>query len=152
MIRDNIEDAIIRTTLITGFPSESEDDIDELEDFIRDIKFNKLGVFAYSQEEGTKAGKMKEQIDEDVKKQRQDRIMNVQYEIANRLNKTYIGKTFTAIVDEVYEDYVVARSYMDVIEVDTVIYVTTDKKHKKGDFIKVIITDTLEYDLKAEEV
>lgn len=152
LIRDNIEGAIIRTTLITGFPSESEDDIDELEDFIRDIKFNKLGVFAYSQEEGTKAGKMKEQIDEDIKKQRQDRIMNVQYEIASRLNEAYIGRTFTAIIDEVYEDYVVARSYMDVIEVDTVIYVTTDKKHKKGDFIKVLITDTLEYDLKAEEV
>lgn len=152
MIRENIKDAIIRTTLITGFPSETQEDIDELEEFVREMKFNKLGVFAYSKEEGTKAGNMKEQLDEDVKKQRQSRIMNAQYEIVKDINNTFIGSKFKVIIDEIYEDYVVARSYMDVIEVDTVIYVSTDKKHTKGEFIDVIITDVLDYDLKAEEV
>lgn len=152
MIRQNIKDAIIRTTLITGFPSETDEDMKQLEDFVRQMKFNKLGVFAYSKEEGTKAGIMKEQIDEDTKNKRKETIMSIQYDIAKEINENYIGKKFKVIIDEVYEDYLVARSYMDIIEVDTVIYVTSDKKHTKGDFINVCITDVLDYDLKAEEI
>ena len=152
LIRDNIPNAMIRTTLITGFPSETEEDVKQLEDFVKEIKFNKLGVFVYSKEEGTKAGNMKEQIEEEVKIKRKDKIMNTQFSIAKSLNRSYIGNEYKAIVDEVYEDYMVARSYMDVIEVDTVIYVSTDKKHKKGDFINLVITDVLDYDLKAMEV
>lgn len=152
LIRDNIDDAIIRTTLIAGFPSETEEDINELADFVRGMKFNKLGVFPYSKEEGTKAGTMKEQLDEDVKGQRADMIMALQREIVLEQNEGYVGKEYRAIIDEVYEDYVVARSYMDVIEVDTVIYVDTKEHHHKGDFINVKITDVLDYDLKAKEV
>ena len=152
LIRSNIKDAIIRTTLITGFPTESQEDIDELADFVRQMKFDKLGVFPYSREEGTKAGNMDGQIEQDVKNQRAEMIMRLQQEIVRERNESYVGRIFSAIVDEVYEDYVVARSYMDVIEVDTVIYVQTETAHKKGDFIEVKITDVLDYDLKGVEV
>ena len=152
LIRSNIKDAIIRTTLIAGFPTESQEDIDELADFVRQMKFDKLGVFPYSREEGTKAGNMDGQIEQDVKNQRAEMIMRLQQEIVRERNESYVGRIFSAIVDEVYEDYVVARSYMDVIEVDTVIYVQTETAHKKGDFIEVKITDVLDYDLKGVEV
>lgn len=152
LIRSNIKDAIIRTTLIAGFPTESQEDIDELANFVRQMKFDKLGVFPYSREEGTKAGNMEGQIEQDVKNQRADMIMRLQQEIVREKNESYVGRTFSAIIDEVYEDYVVARSYMDVIEVDTVIYVQTEISHAKGDFIEVKITDVLDYDLKGVEV
>ena len=152
LIRSNIKDAIIRTTLITGFPTESDEDIEELADFVSQMKFDKLGVFPYSREEGTKAGNMDGQIEQDVKNQRAEMIMRLQQEIVREKNESYVGRIFSAIVDEVYEDYVVARSYMDVIEVDTVIYVQTETSHKKGDFIEVKITDVLDYDLKGVEV
>jgi hypothetical protein len=152
LIRSNIKDAIIRTTLIAGFPTESQEDIDELADFVRQMKFNKLGVFQYSREEGTKAGNMDGQIEQDVKNQRAEMIMRLQQEIVREKNESYVGRTFSAIIDEVYDDYIVARSYMDVIEVDTVIYVSTEKTHKKGEFIDVKITDVLDYDLKGVEV
>lgn len=152
LIRSNIKDAIIRTTLIAGFPTESDEDIDELADFVRQMKFDKLGVFPYSREEGTKAGNMDGQIEQDVKNQRAEMIMRLQQNIVREKNESYVGRIFSAIIDEVYEDYVVARSYMDVIEVDTVIYVGTEKTHKKGEFIDVKITDVLDYDLKGVEV
>ncbi len=152
LIRSNIKDAIIRTTLITGFPTESDEDIEELADFVSQMKFDKLGVFPYSREEGTKAGNMDGQIEQDVKNQRAEMIMRLQQEIVREKNESYVGRLFSAIIDEVYEDYVVARSYMDVIEVDTVIYVQTETAHKKGDFIEVKITDVLDYDLKGVEV
>ena len=152
LIRSNIKDAIIRTTLITGFPTESDEDIEELADFVSQMKFDKLGVFPYSREEGTKAGNMDGQIEQDVKNQRAEMIMRLQQDIVREKNESYVGRIFSAIVDEVYEDYVVARSYMDVIEVDTVIYVQTETSHKKGDFIEVKITDVLDYDLKGVEV
>jgi ribosomal protein S12 methylthiotransferase rimO len=152
LIRSNIKDAIIRTTLITGFPTESDEDIEELADFVSQMKFDKLGVFPYSREEGTKAGNMDGQIEQDVKNQRAEMIMRLQQDIVREKNESYVGRIFSAIVDEVYEDYVVARSYMDVIEVDTVIYVQTETAHKKGDFIEVKIADVLDYDLKGVEV
>ena len=152
LIRSNIKDAIIRTSLITGFPTESDEDIEELADFVSQMKFDKLGVFPYSREEGTKAGNMDGQIEQDVKNQRVEMIMRLQQEIVRERNESYVGRIFSAIVDEVYEDYVVARSYMDVIEVDTVIYVQTETAHAKGDFIEVKITDVLDYDLKGVEV
>ena len=152
LIRSNIKDTIIRTTLITGFPTESDEDIEELADFVSQMKFDKLGVFPYSREEGTKAGNMDGQIEQDVKNQRAEMIMRLQQEIVRERNESYVGRIFSAIIDEVYEDYVVARSYMDVIEVDTVIYVQTETAHKKGDFIEVKITDVLDYDLKGVEV
>ena len=116
------------------------------------MKFDKLGVFPYSREEGTKAGNMEGQIEQDVKNQRAEMIMRLQQEIVREKNESYVGRTFSAIIDEVYDDYIVARSYMDVIEVDTVIYVGTEKTHKKGEFIDVKITDVLDYDLKGVEV
>jgi ribosomal protein S12 methylthiotransferase rimO len=152
LIRSNIKDAIIRTTLITGFPTESDEDIEELADFVSQMKFDKLGVFPYSKEEGTKAGNMDGQIEQDVKNQRAEMIMRLQQDIVREKNESYVGRTFSVIIDEVYEDYIVARSYMDVIEVDTVIYVGTKKTHKKGEFIDVKITDVLDYDLKGVEV
>ena len=152
LIRSNIKDAIIRTTLITGFPTESDEDIEELADFVSQMKFDKLGVFPYSREDVTYAVNMLCQIEQYVKNQRAEIILRLQQYIVREKNESYVGRIFSAIVDEVYEDYVVARSYMDVIEVDTVIYVQTETAHKKGDFIEVKIADVLDYDLKGVEV
>ena len=104
LIRSNIKDAIIRTTLITGFPTESDEDIEELADFVSQMKFDKLGVFPYSREEGTKAGNMDGQIEQDVKNQRAEMIMRLQQDIVREKNESYVGRIFSAIVDEVYED------------------------------------------------
>ena len=95
---------------------------------------------------------MQGQLDEDIKKQRANMIMELQRKIVQEQNSKFVGKTYKVIIDEIYDDYVVARTYMDVIEVDTVIYVDTKLHHNKGDFINVKIVDVLDYDLKAVEV
>lgn len=153
LIRNTIPDAVIRTTLITGFPTETETEHKQLVKFIKEVKFDKLGAFTYSREEGTVAGNMNEQIKEDVKLARQKEIMDAQYEIVQEKNKALLGKTFEVVIDEINPDYLVARSYRDVIEVDTVIIVKDfSDKPSVGDFIKVEITDILDYDLEGKEV
>ncbi|TRW25029.1 30S ribosomal protein S12 methylthiotransferase RimO [Criibacterium bergeronii] len=153
LIRSTIPDAVIRTTLITGFPTETETEHKQLVKFIKEVKFDKLGAFTYSREEGTVAGNMNEQIKEDVKLARQKEIMDAQYEIVQEKNKALLGKTFEVVIDEINADYLVARSYRDVIEVDTVIIVKDfSDKPSVGDFIKVEITDILDYDLEGKEV
>lgn len=153
LIRSTIPGAVIRTTLITGFPTETETEHKQLVKFIKEVKFDKLGAFTYSREEGTVAGNMNEQIKEDVKLARQKEIMDAQYEIVQEKNKALLGKTFEVVIDEINADYLVARSYRDVIEVDTVIIVKNfSDKHSVGDFIKVEITDILDYDLEGKEV
>lgn len=151
-LRKNMPDIIIRTTLIVGFPSESEKDFNDLIDFIQEIKFNKLGVFPYSQEEGTPACKLPNQIDEDVKNERKDKIMELQKYISANALREYIGKTIKVIVegkmvdDEVY----CGRSYMDCYDIDGLVFFNSETEILSGEFLNILITDALDYDLIGE--
>jgi ribosomal protein S12 methylthiotransferase len=150
-LRSRIPDLAIRTSLIVGFPSESEDEFKELIDFIRDVKFERLGCFRYSQEEGTAAFDLKPQIAEDIKDKRFDIIMETQNSIAKELNARLIGKELKVLTEEEEEErYYISRSEFDAPEVDGVVYIRKNKRIEPGDFVNVRIEDVLDYDLIAE--
>ena len=148
-IRTEIPNAVIRTTLIVGFPGETEENFNELYDFVKETKFDKLGAFTYSKEDGTPAARLKEQIHHMTKKSRYNKIMNVQKEISKEIQKNYIGNTYKVLIDSKSFDgkYYIGRTYMDVPEIDGVVYIKNTKKYNNGDFVQVKITDTNEYDL-----
>jgi len=152
-LRDNIPDICIRTTLITGFPGEKGSDQKILKEFVSDIKFDRLGVFTYSPEEGTAAAKMPGQVPEWLKRRRRDQIMKLQQEIVFEKNKDAVGKLFEVMVEGrlVKEDVYVTRSYMDAPGVDGYIFVKSGRDLISGDMIKVRITDARDYDLVGEE-
>lgn len=152
-LRKAMPDISIRTTLITGFPGETEEDFDDLYDFVNEIEFERLGVFTYSQEEGTEAALSDNQIDEDLKVQRKDSIMRRQIDISLEKNKKFIGKEVLVLIDEIEKDDVyIGRTMYDAPEIDNSVIVTSSKEHKVGDFIKVLINDAFDYDLVGTEV
>lgn len=143
----------IRTTLIVGFPGETEDDYDELVDFVEEEKFARLGVFTYSQEENTVAGEMENQIDEEIKAERQDGIMRRQLDISLESNREKIGQTLEVLIDEIDEDgSYIGRTEYDAPEIDNSVIFTSEKEHKIGEFATVEITDAFDYDLVGREV
>jgi ribosomal protein S12 methylthiotransferase len=146
-IRKIIPGVALRTSVITGFPSETEREAGELLDFIAETKFERLGAFIYSREEGTPAYSLKGQVPRKVKEERFSRIMAAQQEICLEINKRFMGKVIEVLIDELEGDSFLGRSQFDAPEVDGIVYVNSDKKLKAGDFVKVKITDTLEYDL-----
>lgn len=150
MIRRHIPDATIRTTIIVGFPQESEKDFEFLCRFVEEMQFDRLGVFEYSEEEGTPAAKMSGQIDPETKSQRKDRLMALQQEISYRKNKDFIGKTLKALLEDQEEGVYVGRTSRDMIEIDGIVFVNTNKNCSRGEFVDVRITDALEYDLIGE--
>lgn len=151
-IRKAIPDIRIRTTLITGFPGETEKDHEELLEFVENQKFARLGVFAYSMEEGTAAGEMENQVDEDVKAQRLDEIMRIQREISLENNCRLIGRTMEVMVDEIDEDgSYIGRTRYDAPEIDDAVIFTSDRELKAGDIVNVKIEDAFDYDLTGEE-
>ncbi|MEG0306857.1 MAG: 30S ribosomal protein S12 methylthiotransferase RimO [Clostridium sp.] len=150
-LRAAMPNITIRTTLIVGFPGETEEDFNELLDFVKDTKFDKLGVFTYSQEDGTVAAEMESQIGEDVKVQRRDTIMMVQQNISAEINKRKVGKIYDILVESKEKSVYCGRSYEMAPEIDGEIYVKCDNI-RIGSFITVKITDSLEYDLKATVV
>lgn len=153
-IRNKIPDVVIRTSLIVGFPGEKESDFDELYSFVKDTKFERLGVFKYSKEEGTPAVKLKEQIPEERKEERYDQIMSLQQEVSAENNQKIIGKELECIIDGLTDDekMYVARSYRDVPDTDGVVFIKNEKPHEIGEFVKCIINEAYEYDLIAEEL
>ncbi len=152
-LRKAIPDIHIRTTLIVGFPSESEEDFDILLDFVEKTKFARLGVFAYSQEENTVAGQMKEQIDEEIKQERLDAVMRRQLDISLGYNKEKIGQVVQVLVEERDKDRsYVGRTCYDAPEIDNSILFTSDRALKAGDMVKVIVEDAFDYDLVGREV
>ena len=154
LIRTEIPDAIIRTSLITGFPGETEEDFEDLVEFVRQAKFDRLGVFAYSQEEGTPAAKLDGQVDEEEKIARQEGIMLIQSEISEELNRKKIGQTLEVLVegrDEIIKSYF-GRTYGDSIDIDGKVFFKSDNKLTEGDLVKVLINESLEYDLFGEEI
>lgn len=152
-LRDRVPDIHIRTTFIVGFPGETEDDFDKLYNFVEYAKFDRLGVFSYSQEEGTPAAKMTNQIEDNLKEARKDSIMNLQLDISRESNKRHIGKIIEVVIE--YEDsegVYIGRSQFDAPEIDNGVIISTDKKHKAGDFIEVEIYDAFDYDILGREV
>lgn len=152
-LRSQIPDIHIRTTLIVGFPGETEEDFNILSDFVSDQKFSRLGVFTYSREEGTAAATMDNQIPEDIKQERLDCIMMKQMEISLEGNRKKIGKTLDVIVDSMEEEGVYSgRTRYDAPEIDNSVVFTSNSVHKPGDIVPVEILEAYDYDLEGREV
>lgn len=151
-LRHEIPDICLRTTLISGFPGETREDHEELLDFIGRMEFDRLGVFVYSQEEDTPAAVMPEQIPEDIKEERRAQLMELQQDIAFEAAESMIGRVVTAMVEGkvVDENAYVARTYKDAPNVDGFLFVNTGRELMTGDFVKVKITASYEYDLIGE--
>lgn len=150
-LRKSVPDIVIRTTFIVGFPGESDDDFNQLVDFIEDIKFDKLGVFEYSKEEGTRAASLDEQISDSIKEERKNEIMAIQSEISAEILSKKIGKRLEVLIEEeVDEENYVGRTYMDSPEIDGVTYVHSAKNLEIGSFVQVDVVDSLDYDLVGE--
>ena len=151
-LREEIPDIMIRTTLITGFPGETQEDHEELMEFVNDMEFERLGVFTYSPEEDTPAAEMEDQIPEDVKEERRDELMELQQEISLDNGEKLIGKTVTAMVEGKVTDEkaYVGRTYGDAPGVDGYIFINTGEMMMSGDFARVKVTGALEYDLIGE--
>lgn len=151
-IREEIPDICIRTTFITGFPGETEKDHENTMEFINEMEFDRLGVFTYSPEEDTPAAEIEHQIEEEVKKKRQEEIMELQQEIAFEAAENMVGKTLTAMIEGKVadEDAYVARTYKDAPGVDGYLFIHTDRQLMSGDFLPVLITGSNEYDLIGE--
>ncbi len=153
-LRKEIPDVILRTTLIVGFPGETEDNFNELCQFVKESKFDRLGAFAYSAEDGTPAAKFPNQVQEDIKNNRRDIIMEIQQEVSLNNLKNKVGNTYECMIENITEegDYYIARSYMDVPSEDGVIYVKFNPEYMVNEFVEVKITDSDEYDLYGEIV
>ncbi len=149
-LREKMPDIVLRTSLIVGFPGETEDDFSELYDFVSEVKFNRLGVFAYSREEDTAAYDMPNQIDEEVKLERQEKIMLLQKDISLENNKKLVGKTLKTLIEGFSEGQYFGRSYMDAPEIDGKVYFSSDKDLIPGDFCYVKVKKAYEYDLVGE--
>ncbi len=151
-IRKTIPGVYLRTSLIVGFPSETEKEFSELLDFVQEAEFDRLGAFIYSREEGTPAYNFKGQISSQLKQERLDKIMSAQREIAAGVNAKFLGKNITVLVEEKQDGAYIGRSQGDAPEVDGTVYIHTTGPLEIGKFIQVKITDTLEYDLVGEKI
>ena len=150
-LKREIPDIVLRTTYIVGFPGEDEKDFEILKNFVKEGHFTRLGVFTYSREEGTPAYSMPGQVDEVVKEKRQNEIMEIQMEVSQKILEGFIDKELTVLVEEKVDDNTfVGRSYIDAPEIDGCTYITTDRDLDIGSFVKVKITDSMEYDLIGE--
>ncbi len=175
-LRRRIPSIAIRTSLIVGFPGEGEKEFEELLDFVKAVKFERLGVFIYSREEGTPAFNFAKQVPGKIKKERFDILMSKQQEVSTEINSRFMGKEMEILIDTEYVDsflekreniypaprkppssnagsgVYLGRTYMDAPEVDGMVYVHAKDKHLPGEFVRVRIKDTLEYDLVGEEL
>ena len=151
-IRKIIPGVVLRTSIIAGFPSETEKEFKELLRFLKEVRFERLGAFIYSREENTPAYGFQGQIPEKIKIERFDAIMSLQREVSSEVNSRMIGQIIDVLIDEEENGSYLGRSQYDAPEVDGLVYVRSKQKLKAGDFVKVKINDTLEYDLIGEVV
>lgn len=151
-LRLKIPGLVIRTTLMTGFPGETEDDFEQLQRFVKEMKFERLGCFAFSPEEGTVAAALENQLPDEEKKHRGELIMDTQYGILISNNEKQIGKTLKVLCEgyDAYNDIYEGRSYMDAPEIDGKVYFTCKDELSPGDFTDVLITGYMDYDLQGE--
>ena len=152
MLREEIPDICLRTTLISGFPGETQEDFEELYRFVNEMEFDRLGVFAYSQEEDTVAAGLPDQIPEEVKEARREELMELQQAISFEKAETMIGRELDVMVEGKVadEDVYVTRTYRDAPEVNGYLFLHTDRELMSGDFVRARVTDFNEYDLIAE--
>lgn len=153
-LRKNIPDITIRTTLIAGFPGETEEEFSELLDFVKEAKFEKLGAFAYSVEDGTAAAKLPEQIEEDVKNARQEALMEAQSEVSREVQQNRLGKVVEVLCEGYDEENLmyVGRAQADSLDVDGTVYFAASDEVKIGEFVYVRILDTDNYDCTGVQV
>ncbi len=151
-LRERIPDICLRTTLISGFPGETQEDFEELYRFVNEMEFDRLGVFPYSQEEDTKAAEMPDQVPEEVKCFRRDELMELQQAIAFEKAEQMVGRVLDVMVEGKVadEDVYVTRTYRDAPNVDGYLFLNTSATLMTGDFVKVLVTDSNEYDLIGE--
>ncbi|MBF0479247.1 MAG: 30S ribosomal protein S12 methylthiotransferase RimO [Candidatus Omnitrophica bacterium] len=152
-IRAKVPHAVIRTTFIVGLPGETEQEFNELCAFVKEFKFERMGVFAYSPEEGTTAYDMPEQVPDEVKTQRLDKLMALQQDISKEVMRQFVGQTVEVLIEEPQDQegkFYLGRSPYDAPEVDGNVHVYSTKALKPGDFVTVRITDATEYDLAGE--
>lgn len=149
-IRKAMPQGFVRTTFITGLPGETSEDFDALRSFVKDFHFERVGVFVYSKEEGTKAADMPGHVPEKTKKARLDALMQEQQEISAKIQQSFVGRSLKVLIEEKEKDSTetyIGRSEYDAPDVDGVVYVRSNKPLKAGDFVQVMITDAYEYDL-----
>lgn len=150
MIRKSIPDATIRTTFIVGFPGETDEHFENLIDFVREMKFDRMGAFTYSREEDTPADKLPNHLDENIKNERLERLMMVQQDISQELNSDKVGKEFKVLIEDQIDDTLyIGRTEFDAEEIDSVVYIETKEQLNAGDFVDVVVKDSYEYDLRA---
>ncbi len=152
-IKKEVPGVVLRTTILVGFPGETEADIEELKQFIQEQKFERLGIFSYSKEDGTYASdKFADDLSDEVKQTRADEIMEIQQQISAGLNQQKIGQVFKVIIDKKEGEFYIGRTEFDSPEVDGEVLVTSKNELKKGDFVPVKITGSEDYDLYGEVV
>lgn len=152
-IKTEVEGAVIRTSLITGFPGETDENHEELKEFLQDYKLDRVGIFKYSREENTPAYKLPNQISDEVMEIRQGELMELQQNISYENNFKRVGKTYDVLIEEHdVENIYIGRTYMDSIDIDGCVYVTSEKELNIGDIYKVKINDALEYDLIGDVI
>ncbi|MBK1810678.1 30S ribosomal protein S12 methylthiotransferase RimO [Clostridium sp. YIM B02505] len=148
LLREKVKGITLRTSLIVGFPGETDEDFSELKNFLKDYKLDKVGVFKYSKEEGTPAFSMPNHVDEEVKEKREELLMLTQMDVSEAINKSKIGNVYDVLIEEYDGENYIGRSYEMSPEIDaTIIVNNTNDKLTIGDIIKVKITDSAEYDL-----
>ncbi len=150
ILRNKIPNLCLRTTIIVGYPLETEKEFNELCEFVKEFKFERLGVFCYSHEEDTEAYKLRDSIPQKEKLIRQEIIYTIQKDISLSNNKNLIGKQVEVLIDRKESDLYIGRTYMDAPEIDQEVYITTNQKLNIGKFYKVLINDAQEYDLFGE--
>ena len=151
-IREKVPGICLRTTLITGFPGETLEDVEEMKRFLEDMRFDRVGIFTYSHEEGTSAYDLEDNIPAEEKERRAREIMELQQEISYEKNQEKIGQVFRVIVDKKESGRYLARTEFDSVEVDNEVIINTSKRLKPGDFVHVRITKAFDYDLEGELV
>ena len=151
-IRYKMPNICLRTTLIAGFPGETRDDVEELKMFLQKMRFDRMGIFTYSHEEGTSAHNMVDNISAEEKEERAQEIMEVQQEISLEMNQEKIGQTFKVLIDKKEAGRYIGRTEFDSVEVDNEVIIESKKKLIIGDFVKVKITKAYDYDLEGEVV
>lgn len=147
-IRQEVPDIHLRTTLMVGFPGETEDDYAQLVDFVKDMRFERMGAFAYSEVEGTYSARhFKDDVDEETKQLRLSKLMRIQQNIAADINQNKVGKVFKTIIDRIEGDYYVGRTEFDSPDVDPEMLIKADRELSIGDFYDVRVTDAMDFDL-----
>jgi ribosomal protein S12 methylthiotransferase len=153
IIRDKVPGITLRTTLIAGYPGESEEDFNQLKQWVSKTRFERLGIFTYSHEENTHAFSLKDDVSDDLKRTRASEIMDIQKTISEDLNESKVGQTFKVIIDRKEGNYFVGRTEADSPEVDNEVLIDAEKNYVRiGDFSTVNITSAEEFDLFGEVV